>query len=80
MLRRNLAVQFHPELTATMLAGWLGNGGAAKAKAAGLDPDGLLAATRATEAEARLRAHRLVDGFLDVVATGSSTGPISART
>ena len=27
VLRRNLAVQFHPELTSTMLAGWLGNGG-----------------------------------------------------
>ena len=69
MLRRNLAVQFHPELTSSMLAGWLGNGGAGKAKAAGLDPDTLLAETRATEAAARARAHRLVDGFLDVVAT-----------
>ena len=69
VLRRNLAVQFHPELTSSMLAGWLGNGGAGKAKAAGLDPDTLLAETRATEAAARARAHRLVDGFLDVVAT-----------
>ena len=80
VLRRNLAVQFHPELTATMLAGWLGNGGAAKASAAGLEAEALLAQTRATEAEARLRAHRLVDGFLDVVAAGSSTGPVGART
>ena len=46
MLRRNLAVQFHPELTSGMLAGWLGNGGASRAAAAGLDPDELLAATR----------------------------------
>ncbi len=68
VLRRNLAVQFHPELTSSMLAGWLGNGGAGKAAAAGLDPDTLLAATRATEAEARVRSHRLVDGFLDHVA------------
>ena len=41
VLRRNLAVQFHPELTSSMLAGWLGNGGAGKAAAAGLDPDTL---------------------------------------
>ena len=68
VLRRNLAVQFHPELTSSMLAGWLGNGGAGTAKAAGLDPEALLAATLATEAEARVRAHRLVDGFLDRVA------------
>ena len=72
VLRRNLAVQFHPELTSSMLAGWLGNGGAGKATAFGLDPDALLADTRSTEAEARLRAHRLVDGFLDHVANRSA--------
>src|SRR3954451_5935701 len=57
VLRRNLAVQFHPELTSSMLVGWLGNGGADQATAAGLDPDMLLAETRATEAAARARAH-----------------------
>ena len=46
VLRRNLAVQFHPELTSTMLAGWLGNGGSEKAASAGLDPEKLLTATR----------------------------------
>ncbi len=69
VLRRNLAVQFHPELTSTMLAGWLGNGGDGKARAAGFDTDELVRETRAREAEARLRAHRLVDGFLDAVAS-----------
>ena len=69
VLRRNLAVQFHPELTSGMLAGWLGNGGAGKVASAGLDPDELLAATRTKEDAARLRAHRLVDGFLDGIAT-----------
>jgi len=69
VLRRNLAVQFHPELTSTMLAGWLGNGGDGKARAAGFDTDELVRETRAREAEARLRAHRLVDGFLDSVAS-----------
>ncbi|WP_233625398.1 type 1 glutamine amidotransferase [Actinoplanes sp. ATCC 53533] len=70
VLRRNLAVQFHPELTSGMLAGWLGNGGAAKAAAGGVDVPELVAATRAGEAAARTRARLLVDGFLDVVATG----------
>jgi GMP synthase-like glutamine amidotransferase len=69
VLRRNLAVQFHPELTSGMLAGWLGNGGAGKAASFGLDPEELLAATREREDAARTRAHRLVDGFLDGVAT-----------
>jgi GMP synthase-like glutamine amidotransferase len=68
VLRRNLAVQFHPELTSAMLAGWLGNGGARKAASAGLDPEELMAATREREDAARIRAHRLVDGFLDGVA------------
>jgi len=69
VLRRNLAVQFHPELTSGMLAGWLGNGGAGKAASFGVDPEELLAATREREDAARIRAHRLVDGFLDGVAT-----------
>jgi GMP synthase-like glutamine amidotransferase len=69
VLRQHLAVQFHPELTASQLAGWLGNGGATKADAAGIDADDLVAATRLTEHEAHLRAQRLVDGFLDRVAT-----------
>jgi len=68
-LRRNLAVQFHPELTSTMLAGWIDNGGAAQARGSGLDPDRLLAETRAVDERSRVRAHLLVDGFLRHVAT-----------
>lgn len=69
VVRRNLAVQFHPELTSSMLAGWLGNGGAAAAAAMGADVDALVADTAALEEDARRRSHRLVDGFLDRVAT-----------
>jgi GMP synthase-like glutamine amidotransferase len=69
VLRRNLAVQFHPELTGSMLAGWLANGGATDVAGVGIDPDDLVEATRVSEAQARLRAHRLVDGFLDRVAS-----------
>lgn len=71
VLRRNLAVQFHPELTSAMLEGWLGNGGDRKAREFGLDVDDLLATTRAADGRSRLRAHALVDGFLAHVATAA---------
>jgi GMP synthase-like glutamine amidotransferase len=71
VLRRNLAVQFHPELSSTMLAGWLDNGGRAETTAAGVDAGELLAATRIAESEAHARSARLVDGFLDHVVAGS---------
>ena len=70
VLRRNLAVQFHPELTSAMLAGWLANGGVAKAEAFGLDPADLMRRTRAVDERSRARAHALVDGFLSTVASG----------
>jgi GMP synthase-like glutamine amidotransferase len=69
-LRRNLAVQFHPELTAGMLHGWLDNGGEAHVVAFGLDPDELREVTRAEEPAARARAAALVDAFLDFAASG----------
>ena len=69
VVRRNLAVQFHPELTSGQLAGWLGNGGDAKALAAGLDLVQLVDRTAELEPDARARAHRLVDGFLEHVLT-----------
>ena len=71
MLRRNLAVQFHPELTSTMLEGWFGNGGGVKAAAFGQDPSELLRRTRALENDSRRRARQLVDAFLDRVAVAS---------
>jgi len=68
VLRRNLAVQFHPELTSAMLAGWLANGGDRKARELGLDPAALLALTVSVDGRSRERAHALVDGFLAQVA------------
>ena len=67
--RRNLAVQFHPELSSAMLDGWLSNGGASKAAEVGVDPERLVAETALRAAEAGRRAQLLVDGFLDHVAT-----------
>jgi GMP synthase-like glutamine amidotransferase len=68
VLRRNLAVQFHPELTPSSLAGWLGNGGDAGARANGYDPERLVAETALLAASNERRAAALVDAFLDHVA------------
>jgi GMP synthase-like glutamine amidotransferase len=68
VLRHNLAVQFHPELTPDSLQGWLANGGAAFARALGVDPEDLVAETARLAEANRERAHRLVDAFLDHIA------------
>ncbi len=68
-LRRNLAVQFHPELAADGLRGWLDQGGRDELIADGQDPDVLLAHTREEAPAAAERAHRLVDAFIDRVAS-----------
>lgn len=61
---RSLAVQFHPELTADTLEGWLREGGAEQVVADGQDPDAMLAHTRAEEQAATARTAALVDAFL----------------
>lgn len=65
VLRRNLALQFHPEATAGMLHGWLETGGADELRAIGLDPEEMYAATVAEEPAAVARTTALVDAFLD---------------
>lgn len=65
-LRRNLAVQFHPELTSASLQGWLDNGGVENARGAGFDPDELIARTAELDEANTERAHRLVDAFLEL--------------
>ena len=67
---RNLAVQFHPELDSSMLAGWLANGGHAAMEAFGASPELVMQQTRQRDADARRRAHALVDAFLDRIASG----------
>ena len=65
---RSLALQFHPELTASTLEGWLEEGGTPQVIADGQDPEALLAHTRAEEPIAVQRTIALVDAFIDQVA------------
>ena len=69
---RNLALQFHPELDPAMLAGWLDNGGASSLSEKGYDVAAIVAQTRTESPAARMRAHHLVDAFLDQVARSPS--------
>jgi GMP synthase-like glutamine amidotransferase len=69
VLRRNLAVQFHPEVDADSVRGWVEDGGAADARGRGLDPDVMLEHIRTLDEDVRVRAAALVDYFLDEVAT-----------
>jgi GMP synthase-like glutamine amidotransferase len=78
---RSLAVQFHPELTPGMLSGWLDNGGRHYLDAHGRDAEALLEQTRGLADAASTRSRRLVDRFLDTVATrnGEPAEPPAAR-
>lgn len=68
VLRRNLAVQFHPEVDADSVRDWIEQGGAQDARDRGLDPDVLLEHIASLDADIRVRAAALVDYFLDDVA------------
>jgi GMP synthase-like glutamine amidotransferase len=73
VLGRCLAVQFHPELTASQLEGWLDNGGSAYLAAQGVDAGQLLARTGQEQRASAGRARALVGAFLDRVATAPAT-------
>lgn len=73
----SLAVQFHPELTPSMLDGWLGNGGYAELAGLGLDAAGLVEQTRQLAASSAARARRLVDVFIDNVARARGPADLS---
>jgi GMP synthase-like glutamine amidotransferase len=73
VLRRNLALQFHPEVDLASIKGWLDYGGHEKAVAVGLDPDVILAQSQALEADSAARARQLVDTFLDRVAVADDS-------
>lgn len=66
---RTLALQFHPELVDGALRSWLLDGGEEQVIADGQDPEILIAMTVSESAAAAVRAHALVDAFLDRIAT-----------
>jgi len=65
---RALGVQFHPEITEATLRQWLDLGGRGQAEEHGVDPDLLIAETRALREASRQQAYALVDVFLEQVA------------
>lgn len=67
-INKTLAVQFHPELEAPGLKGWLDWGGDKKVIEAGLDPVIMQEQTVAEDAAAEKRTYALVDAFLKDVA------------
>ena len=67
-LRRNLGVQFHPEVDADHVEGWMNTGGYGEAEAHGVDGQQLLADTRNNVPLAKPNTYRLVDWFLAEVA------------
>ncbi len=67
-LRRNLGVQFHPEVDADHVEGWMNTGGYGEAEAHGVDGQQLLADTRRNVSLAKPNTYRLVDWFLAEVA------------
>ncbi|MEY3029488.1 MAG: hypothetical protein RL198_885 [Actinomycetota bacterium] len=68
VFENSAGLQFHPEITAEILEGWLLWDGRAEVEEDGQDPEIMLAQTRAEESAARLRTYDLVDVFLDRIA------------
>ena len=66
---RSLGLQFHPEVTETVLEAWLSEGGTEELATIGVDPARLLRETRALAGDAAVRAHELVRRFVTDVAT-----------
>jgi GMP synthase-like glutamine amidotransferase len=69
VLGRNLAVQFHPEMTSEILTSWIATGGAAEVDQFGIELETLVRQTARNDASNQERAHRLVDQFLDRMIT-----------
>jgi GMP synthase (glutamine-hydrolysing) len=63
---RSLGVQFHPEVTAEIVQGWM-RGTERQLKAVGVNPQALLDETRRRAAEAKQATWRLLEAFRDVV-------------
>ncbi len=67
-IRRNLGVQFHPEVDRPHVQRWLDMGGQSELEQFGIDAAELLAVTESNTPAARSNTNRLVDWFLAEVA------------
>ena len=76
-LRRNVGVQFHPELDRVLLELWMVND-RAELRAAGVDPDALVEETIRMESSASRRCGELVDWFLADVASSATPAPVGS--
>lgn len=68
VLGRTMGLQFHPEIDADLLKGWLADDRDGDVAAAGLDHDQLLTRTTELAEDVRARIRALVAGFLTHVA------------
>jgi GMP synthase-like glutamine amidotransferase len=65
---RHLALQFHPEVTETMVRNWSSGEGAVELQNVGMRREDLLETTSANVEDAQERCGLLVDWFLDAIA------------
>jgi len=75
LVGRTLGLQFHPELTSSVLECWLSAGGAAQLAACGADVAALMDRTRSLADVSAARAHELVRRFVTDVAVAPVAGP-----
>lgn len=67
-LGRSLAVQFHPEMTADLLASWCEAGGEQELIDAGRDPNQVIEETKLRSEESQPALERMLDWYLEEIA------------
>lgn len=65
---KNLALQFHPDITVASLLGWLENGGRGKIAENGQDPQAIESMTAAEAGASRERTFMLMENYLREIA------------
>ena len=65
---KNLAVQFHPEMTAGLIASWCESDGGGEMADAGIDPDLVIEESLVLEQTTQPALERMLDWFLDEIA------------
>jgi GMP synthase-like glutamine amidotransferase len=65
---KNLAVQFHPEMTAGLIASWCEVDGGEEMVEVGIDPDEVIEESRLLEKATQPSLERMLDWFLDEIA------------